>query len=114
MNIYAQKTDRNLRVCSLLSSVLDRSLRPEFSLAIENKADILEEHCCSGGEKDAQATESGRLALVFVGPCAAIEALSSECSKFCSRGHIDTSLIPVQLSVESPGKSVQMALRMLE
>jgi hypothetical protein len=114
MNVYTQRTDKNLRLCSILSAVLNRSLRNEFVDALNKKADIVNEDRIFRRENTLDHNPPARLSLVFVGPSAAIESMSRQSSKFSIGYEFDISLIPSEIDSASPARSIQQALGILE
>jgi len=118
MNVYAQQTDENTRLCSLLSSVLNRRLRPEFVDAIQRKGEILEEDrsisLSSLSRRITGENSTNRLRLIFVGPSLAIEFLSRQSSIFSSRYIFDVSLLPLSIQSSSPLRSIQRILQELQ
>jgi hypothetical protein len=107
MNVYAQPTDFNRRLCSLLSAVLNRSLRPDFVAAIESKADTLQ-------QQTAAMRERPHLGLVFVGPSAAIEILAQRTPKFSREYELDIATVPVHSSPKAPVASLVETLQTLQ
>jgi hypothetical protein len=60
MNVYAQPTSQNERLCSLLSAVLNRSITPQFTQAICQKPRVLL-------AKGTFAQNKSKLRVVLVG-----------------------------------------------
>jgi hypothetical protein len=54
MKVYAQPTEWNERLCSLLSAVLQRSIRPSFTHAIRDKPQRMR----SGGNTNTTTTHN--------------------------------------------------------
>jgi len=114
MNVYAQDTEKNQRLCSLLSSVLNRSVRNEFVEAINKKADLLSNDRCFVRANNFDDSPPSRLGLIFVGPLSAVEALARQSSR-CSSGYdFEVFSIPLQVDASSPVQSIQQTLRALE
>jgi hypothetical protein len=114
MNVFAQATDYNRRLCSLLSSVLNRSVRSEFVDAINEKADILCNDRSFRRENKLDDNPPKRLGLIFVGPPSAIEALGRQSSRFSSGYDFEVFSIPLQVDASSPARSIQQTLGELE
>ena len=117
MNVYAQPTDKNRRLCSLLSAVLNRSVRNEFVDAINKKADLLsnDRSLTTRGENNFDSNLPRRLGLIFVGPLSAVvEALARQSSRFSSGYDFEVFSIPLQVDASSPARSIQQTLGALE
>lgn len=96
MQVYAQPTDVNQRLCSLMSAVFNRHLRPDFACAVEKKAETLRDH------QFEHHQDRRRIGLIFVGNPLLIEAMANSSPKF-SRGHdLDIATIPVEWPTRSP------------
>ena len=113
MNVYAQATDKNRRLCSLLSAVLNRSVRNEFVDAINKKADLLSNNDRSLTTRRENHFDS-KLGLIFVGPLSAVKALARQSSRFSSGYDFEVFSIPLQVDASSPARSIQQTLGALE
>ncbi len=111
MDVYAQPTCVNLTLCSLLTSLLSRSLRSEFTDAIERKADVLSTNRTYINEAGDQL----HVGLIFAGPSIIIDNLARLAPKF-SRMHVfDVATVPMQTRTGLPsGASVMKALQAVQ
>jgi hypothetical protein len=95
MNVYAQPTERNERLCSLLSAVLHRSIQPAFTRSITNKPRILGLGLGLGAPQSNNKSRNDakqHLAILFVGDD--LDTISALTKDFGTGYVLDVAMVP--------------------